>query len=80
MLALVSASSMALADVPLREEAVNYRLQGYQLQAKGSLNEAVSQYQKATALDPTYPTPHNDLGVIFEQQGRLDEAISCFRV
>ncbi len=77
MVAAVAAD--AAVDVPLRDEAVNYRLQGYQLQAKGSLGEAVSYYQKSIALDPSYPTPHNDLGVIFEQQGQLDEAEREYR-
>ncbi len=77
MVAAVAAD--AAVDVPLRDEAVNYRLQGYQLQAKGSLGEAVSYYQKSIVLDPSYPTPHNDLGVIFEQQGQLDEAEREYR-
>lgn len=67
------------ADSPLRDEAVSYRLQGYQAQSKGSWEEAIAHYQKAIALDPTYPTPHNDLGVIYEQQGRLDEAEREYR-
>ena len=34
----------------------------------------MTNYQKAAALDPTYPTPHNDIGVLYEELGRIDEA------
>jgi tetratricopeptide (TPR) repeat protein len=58
----------------LREEAITYRAQGYEAQRRGDKASAMSGYQKAAALDPTYPTPHNDLGVLFEEEGRLEEA------
>lgn len=58
----------------LREEAVTYRAHGYEAQQRGDLVEALTAYQKAAALDPAYPTPHNDMGVVLEQEGRLKEA------
>ena len=58
----------------LREEAVSYRAQGYELQRRGDAAGALSFYQKAAALDPSYPAPHNDIGVIVEEQGRLEDA------
>ena len=58
----------------LREEAVSYRAQGYDLQRRGDTAGALSFYQKAAALDPSYPAPYNDIGVILEEQGRLEEA------
>lgn len=58
----------------LREEAVAYRMQGYEAQRRGDRTEALSFYQKAEALDPSYPTPHNDAGVMLEEAGRLEEA------
>ncbi len=58
----------------LREEAVNYRVQGFEAQRRGDLANALSFYQKAAALDPTYPTPLNDVGVLLEDQGRLQDA------
>ncbi len=64
---------------PLREEAVAYRRQGYETQQRGDAAEALSWYQKAAALDPSYPTAQNDIGVIFEQQGRLEEAERAYR-
>ena len=58
----------------LREEAVSYRAQGYELQQKGDEAGALSFYQKASNLDPIYPTPYNDTGILLEEQGRLEEA------
>jgi tetratricopeptide (TPR) repeat protein len=71
-LLLISMATPAAAS--LREEAAGYRTQGYEAQRRGDNAEALSNYQKATALDPTYPTPHNDLGVLYEEMGRLEEA------
>lgn len=67
-------SNPRAASAGLRDEAVNYRLQGYEAQRRGDPATALSAYQKAAQLDPTYPTPHNDLGVLLEEQGRFDEA------
>ena len=58
----------------LREEAISYRMQGYEAQRRGDTANALSFYQKAAALDPSYPTPLNDIGVLLEDQGRLEEA------
>lgn len=63
----------------LREEAVNYRVQGYEAQRRGDLAGALSFYQKAAALDATYPTPLNDIGVLLEDQGRLEDAEQSYQ-
>ena len=66
-------SSLAFA-AGLREEAMDYRIQGYEAQRRGDKASALSLYQKAAALDPSYPTPLNDAGVLQEDAGRLGEA------
>jgi len=58
----------------LRDEAVAYRVAGYERQQQGDKEGALSAYQKAAALDPAYPTPQNDMGVLFEEMGRLEDA------
>lgn len=58
----------------LQEEAVSYRAQGYDAQRRGDQTGALTFYRKAVALDPSYPAPHNDVGVLLEEQGRLEEA------
>lgn len=63
----------------LREEAITYRIQGYEAQRRGDRSHALSLYQKAAALDPSYPTPHNDAGVLLEEEGRLQDAEQSYR-
>ena len=62
----------------LRQEAVSYRAKGYEAQQRGDVAEALSDYQKAAALDPSYPTPLNDVGVMLEDQGRLEDAEQAY--
>ena len=76
---LLTIPSRVLCAATLREEALSYRVQGYEAQRRGDLEGALSLYQKAGALDPTYPTPHNDAGVIMEEQGRLGDAEQQYR-
>lgn len=75
---LILPSTVALAET-LREQAISYRMQGYEAQRRGDHVDALTLYRKAAALDPTYPTPLNDAGVILEEQGRLDEAEQAYR-
>lgn len=58
----------------LRDQAVTYRTEGYERQRQGDFAGAMAGYQKAAALDPTYPTPHNDMGILYEQMGQLEDA------
>lgn len=76
---LISLAALAilptLSDAAsLREEAIAYRTQGYEAQRRGDSASALTLYQKAAALDPQYPTPRNDIGVLLDQLGRLDDA------
>jgi tetratricopeptide (TPR) repeat protein len=68
-----------VAAAGLREEAVSYRTQGYEAQRRGDAGQALTLYQKAAALDPGYPTPHNDTGVLLEEQGRFPEAEQAYQ-
>ncbi|MBI3324988.1 MAG: tetratricopeptide repeat protein [Candidatus Omnitrophica bacterium] len=58
----------------LRDDAVTYRTEGYEHQRQGDFTGAMAAYQKAAALDPAYPTPHNDMGILYEQMGQLEDA------
>jgi len=68
-----------IAAASLREEAITYRIQGYEAQRRGDRPTALSLYQKAAALDPSYPTPHNDAGVLLEEEGRMQDAEQSYR-
>jgi len=63
-----------LSAAGLRDQAVTSRTEGYERQRQGVVTGAMAVYQKAAALDPTYPTPLNDLGILYEQAGQLEEA------
>jgi len=58
----------------LPEQARKYRKEGLENQRVGNLPAAMSLYQKAIALDPTYAVAYNDLGVIYESAGFPDRA------
>lgn len=61
-------------SVTMQEEARFYRAQGVEQQRAGNLDTAMSFYQKALQLDPTYAAPYNDLGIIYEANGDIDRA------
>jgi|GEM_PF-504243 len=58
----------------LPEQARKYREEGLENQRMGNIPMAMSLYQKAIALDPTYAVAYNDLGVIYEAAGFPDRA------
>ena len=77
LIAIIPNSSACAST--LREEATSYRQQGYEAQNRGDAATAMMWYQKAAALDPAYPTPHNDIGVLLEQEGRLQDAEQAYQ-
>ena len=76
---LVIPNTLVFAAGTLREEAVSYRQQGYEAQQRGDHTNALSLYQKAAMLDPAYPTPLNDAGILLEREGRLQEAEQAYQ-
>ncbi len=68
-----------IASASLREEAVNYRLQGFEAQRRGDKGTALTFYQKAQQLDPSYPIPFNDAGILLEEEGRFDDAEQAYK-
>ncbi|MCF7916453.1 MAG: tetratricopeptide repeat protein [Candidatus Omnitrophica bacterium] len=66
--------SQAQTKAILIDQAKDYRAEGYKLQSMGELSKALSFYQKAIELYPTYTQAYNDIGVIFESQGQISEA------
>jgi len=62
----------------LQSQARTYRQIGLEKQSIGNLSEALSLYQKAIALDPSYAVVYNDLGVVYEAMGSLDQALESY--
>ena len=74
LLAILAIPQPMLTATGLRDDAITYRNEGFERQRQGDLQGALMAYQKAAALDPSYPTPLNDVGVLYEQMGQLDDA------
>jgi Flp pilus assembly protein TadD len=58
----------------LQKQARSYRREGLEQQSLGNLDSAMSLYQKAIQLDPSYAVAYNDLGIIYETYGWGDRA------
>ena len=58
----------------MQKQARIYRIQGWDLQDQGRVEEAISCYQKAILLDPSYVVAYNDLGIAFEREGQTERA------
>jgi len=66
-----NAAGSVIGKIPdqLQEQAKKYREAGLENQNIGNLPLAMSLYQKAIAIDPTYAAAYNDLGVVYEAIG-----------
>lgn len=76
-LSILVFNPLLFADTPARElqqQARIYRAQGLGYQQRGELDQALSLYQKAIALDPLYAVAYNDAGIICEAKGDLKRA------
>jgi tetratricopeptide (TPR) repeat protein len=62
----------------LQKEARQYRAQGLESQRIGNIDTAMSFYQKAIGIDPSYTIAYNDLGIIYEGKGFIDQAEDCY--
>ncbi|MDD5194788.1 MAG: tetratricopeptide repeat protein [Candidatus Omnitrophica bacterium] len=67
-----------IVNPQLQDQARTYRTQGYKLQSQGDLAGALTYYQKAAELDPTYIEVINDIGVIYEGLNDLEGAIAMY--
>ena len=76
---LLSSAPIIIASAAgARDEAVSYRIQGYEAQQQGDKATALALYQKAITTDPTYAAPYNDLGILMEDEGRLEDAAQLY--
>ncbi len=62
----------------LQKEARLYRAQGLEYQRIGNIDDAMTLYQKAIELDPSYAVAYNDVGIIYEARGFIDVAEECY--
>ncbi|MEO0396081.1 MAG: tetratricopeptide repeat protein, partial [Cyanobacteria bacterium P01_A01_bin.137] len=62
----------------ISEEAYAVNWLGATYKALKRYDEAISSYEKAIELDPSYATAHNNLGATYNDLKRYDEAISSY--
>ena len=60
--------------IELQKQARLYHDQGLAYQRNGDLDGALSFYQKAIELEPSFAEVFNDIGVIVEAKGQIDRA------
>lgn len=58
---------------------VAHNVLGYALADQGRIDEAITHYREAIALQPSFAEPHANLGIALARQGRVDEAIPEFQ-
>lgn len=75
--AYASAVGKTTSEPFQKAEAYN-RLGRYQAR-QGHLQKAISLYDQAVELDPYYLEPTSNKGVVFEKQGRWDQALEEYR-
>jgi protein O-GlcNAc transferase len=56
-----------------------YFILGMALQGKGLLDEAITHYQKAIELDPSFAEAYYNLGIALKGKGEIDEAITYYQ-
>ena len=64
-----------LARSAVNRQRANFAMNaGNQLMLRGQIADAIARYQESIAADPTFATPHNQLAIAYEQQGRGEDA------
>ena len=73
---------LALAAVPLaadaRSDAKKHVEFGVTVAQKGLWREAILQWERAAAIDPTYAAAQNNLAIAYEHEGELDKARTAY--
>jgi Flp pilus assembly protein TadD len=76
--ALIAALLLTVTIAPLaadeRDDAQKQVEFGIRVAQKGLWREAISRWERAAKLDPTYAAAFNNLGIGYEHEGDLDKA------
>ncbi|MGK7898720.1 MAG: tetratricopeptide repeat protein [Xenococcus sp. (in: cyanobacteria)] len=60
--------------------AVFFHDKGLDFYKQGQLEQAISNYQKAVALDPNYAQAHYKLGIVYEDLQQFDQAVKEYQL
>jgi Flp pilus assembly protein TadD len=77
-LIVLLASSVPAFAADARGEAKKHVEFGVVVAQKGLWREAILQWERAVAIDPTYAAAFNDLGIAYEHEGDLDKARTAY--
>ena len=73
---------LTLAAAPLaadaRSDAKKHVEFGVQVAQRGLWREAILQWERAAAIDPTYAAAQNNLAIAYEHEGDLDKARAAY--
>lgn len=73
---------LMLAAAPLaadaRSDAKKHVEFGVQVAQRGLWREAILQWERAAAIDPTYAAAQNNLAIAYEHEGDLDKARAAY--
>ena len=50
--------------------------QGNEYYSQGKYEQAIDSYQKAIELDSDHSPTYNNLGIIYQDQGKIDDAVA----
>ena len=76
--ALVLMSSLPASAQNAREQAEKQVKFGIEVAQHSLWREAISRFERAADLDPTYAAAHNNLAIAYEQQGDLPNAKKAY--
>jgi Tfp pilus assembly protein PilF len=76
-LVLAMTASMVAADV--RTEAKEQVKFGIEVAQHNLWREAISKFERAADIDPSYAAAWNNLAIAHEQQGNLDKAYDAYQ-
>ena len=78
VVALLLSSSLPALAQNQRGEAEKLVKFGISVAQYNLWREAISRFERAADLDPTYAAAYNNLAIAYEQQGKLDEARKAY--
>src|SRR4030095_14388898 len=77
--ALVLAMSASMLASDARERAKEHVKFGIEVAQHNLWREAISKFERAADIDPTYAAAWNNLAIAYEQQGNLEKAYDAYQ-
>ncbi|MGO4837872.1 tetratricopeptide repeat protein, partial [Rhizobiaceae sp. 2RAB30] len=72
--------ALALAEAAVRavpDDEIARCILSFALESSGRIDEAISECRYAISLNPSYPSGHGDIAMLFALRGQVDEALDA---